>query len=100
MWDFTAYDPILTERIPASPRDPTVMRWHWDPVHVKRELGDRIIDRLLSRGRDLSLGEILSPGEIESHLDRLERGHLDYVRSRPEELAIIDEAIARLDGTD
>jgi hypothetical protein len=57
------------------------MRWHWEPGHFKKELGDLVLDRILDVPAPADtpvedFGIKLTPANIESHLAGV-RSHRD-----------------------
>lgn len=67
LWDFTAYDYHTTEDLRADASDP---EWYWEPTHYKARLGAEIIARIRGGG-DGSFGVLLTPANLESHLQTI-----------------------------
>jgi hypothetical protein len=51
LWDFSGYNEITSEAVPAAGEKRKAMRWYWETGHYKREVGDIVLDRILSAGR-------------------------------------------------
>jgi len=90
VWDFSgAYGPSL-EPVPKDAN--AKMRWYWEPVHYKRELGDLMLNRIL---RDIrspewpGFGVNLEAGNIEAHLAGLRDLQRSYAAEHPEAIAEI-----------
>ena len=98
IWDCTGFHGPLVEPVPGDAEDPAEMRWHWDSVHVKRQLGDRIIREI--RGGDSPSEDRLCAQLVEASLRSwLERARLDrdrYRATQSAQLRLIDDAAARL----
>lgn len=47
VWDFTGYQGMVAEDVPAAGDTRTAMRWFWESSHFKSGLGDRVLDRVL-----------------------------------------------------
>jgi hypothetical protein len=46
LWDCTGYAGPKGERVPQAGDDRTQMRWHWDSSHIKRSLGDAVLEQI------------------------------------------------------
>ena len=93
VWDFTSYLGPAAEGVPAAGAA-REMRWHWDAVHVKRELGDEVIAQIRSAAMPshLSPGVRLTLDSLGAESERLHQEREDYLRAHGAELALIDEA--------
>ncbi|QPJ65207.1 MAG: hypothetical protein G3M78_07315 [Candidatus Nitrohelix vancouverensis] len=74
LWDFSAYSAFTAETLPQD--EATPMQWYWDVGHYKKELGDRVQDRVFGyvspeRPGLESFGARLTGATIESHLASL-----------------------------
>lgn len=90
IWDFSgAYGPNV-EAVPASPT--VKMRWYWETVHYKRELGDLILNRMLLNMRSSEwpdFGVRLEPDSIEAHLANLRTLQRTFAVEHPDVIAEI-----------
>jgi hypothetical protein len=96
LWDFTGYNAVTTERIPAV-SETTRMRWYHDPVHFTSRTGRAIEDRVLglpsnelANGQDF--GAIVTPENIAAHFVRRDESRRRYLAANPE----IEREIAAL----
>jgi hypothetical protein len=87
LWDFTGYNAVTTERIPAA-SEATRMRWYHDPVHFTSRTGRAIEDRLLglpstelANGDDF--GAIVTPESIAGHFVRRDESRRRYLAASP-----------------
>ncbi len=96
VWDFSgAYGPSL-EPVPTSAS--TKMRWYWEPVHYKRELGDLMLNRILRDVRSPEWPEFgvrLEPGNLEAHLATLRDLQRAYAAEHPDVIAGIRALIEK-----
>lgn len=46
LWDFSGYNQFTTEKLPSN--DKEIMQWYWEPSHYKKELGDIILQTILT----------------------------------------------------
>ena len=66
VWDFSGIASETRESIPAKNDRQTHLTHYWEAGHFKKELGDLVIDRLLSRQNDFGIQ--LNSGNIDSWL--------------------------------
>ncbi|MDM8560821.1 hypothetical protein QUF82_18460 [Thiotrichales bacterium HSG14] len=97
LWDFTGYNSMTTEAIPAQSEQ--VMQWYWESSHFKKELGDLVLDRLFSyqspkRVVPNDFGELIHNDNIEAHLLKLRKEQQHYHQTHPQDIAKI-EALAK-----
>ena len=70
-YDFTGYDAISTEAVPAEGDTSTLMHWYWEPGHYKAALGERMLARMLGQSGDW--GQVLTPATLDEDLERFRR---------------------------
>lgn len=90
IWDFSGGYGPNAEAVPTSPT--AKMRWYWESVHYKRELGDLMLNRMLLDVRSPEwpdFGVRLGPGNIEAHLASLRNSQRTYAAEHPEVIAAI-----------
>jgi hypothetical protein len=96
VWDFSgSYGPSL-EPVPTSAI--AKMRWYWEPVHYKRELGDLMLNRILRDVRSPEWPEFgvrLEPGNLEAHLATLRDLQRAYAAEHPDVIAGIRALLAK-----
>ncbi len=93
LWDFSgAYGPAL-EQLPTTQTG--TMHWFWEPVHYKRALGDKLLDKMMHAATEhdapdmAGFGVLLKGQELESHLGRLRAMQRTYAASHPDDVARI-----------
>jgi hypothetical protein len=97
LWDFSAPTPLTTDAIPVKNDLSFAVRWYWEAGHFKKELGDRVLARLLGREgaqTEEEFGVILTPANAESHLARTEAALDNYRRSHPAVVTEIDQLVS------
>lgn len=61
LWDFSMDSPYIHEEIPARGAITDPLNWFWEPAHYRRELGDIMLESMLSEscGTEVVFGEKL-----------------------------------------
>lgn len=92
LWDFSGYNSVTTEPVPALGDVGTEMAGYWDSSHYKKEIGDLMLDRVLG-GADKRMaaaprdfGVLLTPDNLEENLRHVLDTQAAYRRARPGEL--------------
>jgi hypothetical protein len=101
LWDFAVYNEFTTETVPPPGDIQTKMRWHWDPSHYKKELGNLILDRIfyLQAPEGVSyreLGMLLNSGNIEEHLQKIRSDQRYYHDTHPADITEIQTLVKKL----
>jgi hypothetical protein len=98
LWDFSGYNCVTTETVPAFGR----MRWHHDVAHYNQAVvAPVILARMLGKtpsaldSRDgscdsRSFGIELTRANVQSVLAETRRAQPDYERSHPDDMALLD----------
>jgi hypothetical protein len=92
LWDFRGFTAYHAEDLP--PRDQRrPMRWHWEPLHFREELGDLVLSRMFGPGPTADgFGVRLTGANIQQHLADLARQRRRYLRNHPEQANILSAA--------
>jgi hypothetical protein len=90
VWDFSGISSETLETIPAPGDRTTHLDYYWEAGHFKKELGERIIARLM--GSENGFGTKLEGRTLESWLDN-DRAQVKALLRRPSPLV---ESIERL----
>jgi hypothetical protein len=90
LWDFSGYNLITTETIPAG-QSGKFMRWYSDPVHFEPKAGNLILDRMFGLPSDTvegigGFGIKLTPENVEALLENERRDSARYRQENPEEI--------------
>lgn len=95
LWDFSGFNDITMERIPAQGDRQTKMLWYWEAGHFKRELGDLVLDRVLGRSDvPAGFGVLLNTSRVEAHLVTLRSQEADYRRTYPQDVEALERFAA------
>ena len=79
--DFSGYNSVTTEAVPPKNDKTSPMHNYWDDFHFKKEIGDRILERIANRSpADGTFGVALTQANLDSHLARI-RAERDQWRS-------------------
>lgn len=82
VWDFSGYNPVTAEAVPAPGDTVHMTRWYWEAGHFKRALGDAVLRQILS-GRDFVdsplRGVQLTRDNLGSELARIRQERLWYL---------------------
>jgi len=95
VWDFSGAIGPSMESLPAGGQHKT-MRWYWEPVHYKRELGDAVLSRALTNQALAfpvlaGFGTQITPANLEQYLYRLRVLQKKYAEVHPEVVTHIRE---------
>jgi hypothetical protein len=70
-WDFSGFNLLATEKIPASRDKKMTLKWFWEPAHCIVENGDLILSgvlpRLCDEGNADPEGTVITTGNIYVH---------------------------------
>lgn len=97
LWDFSGYDSISSEAVPAADDKQTLMRWYSDSAHYTPALGELIIQRMFSSstsGLPAGWGALLNAANLESHLMKWRAAQKIYQQTHQQDVGEI-EATAR-----
>jgi hypothetical protein len=85
LWDFTGFNSYTEEALPKPGDRHAALRWFWEPVHYRKQLGDLMLQRMFGHATT-DFGEILTPRSIDAHLDSIRKARAQYRKSNPDEL--------------
>jgi hypothetical protein len=70
--DFSGFGPYNCERIPRENEPGISTNWYWEAGHFKKELGDIVLNRVMSGGPgDSAFGIELDASTQESNIERI-----------------------------
>lgn len=92
LWDFSGHHVYALEPAPGPGDRHAGMRWYWESGHFKKELGHQILSRLFGAAT-AAPGVILTPANIESHLDRLRQASMTYRRHLPDQVRDLERLV-------
>jgi len=95
LWDFSDYNSLSTENLPAEGDVSTQMHWYWESAHFKTALGDLVLSRILGSTAGAAVppdfGFALNEGNVEEHLRVVRQGQARYHRTHPADVREIEE---------
>jgi hypothetical protein len=99
LWDFSDYNAVTTEPVPAKGDKNAVMRYYWEPHHYKKMTGDLILDRVLDfRSEERALpedfGVLLSSANVQRSIANARAARLQYKARHPADIAEIERLVA------
>ncbi|WP_336728960.1 hypothetical protein [Achromobacter ruhlandii] len=74
--DFSGYNSVTTEAVPPVDDKASVMHNYWDDFHFKKEIGDRILERI-AKGPTPAVNDTFGVALTKANLD----GHLARIRT-------------------
>lgn len=93
LWDFSGLSPETLEEIPAKGDRATQLRFYWEGGHFKKELGDRLISRVLGGPGEFGV-RLSTPEQLENWLS-LDRQQVQQRLAVPSRLLTdVDEVFA------
>ena len=92
LWDFSGYNAYSTESVPEASDRRTLVKWYWESGHFKRELGNRMLARMLGGG-ETSFGSCLTPANVDAQNLRLRQDRDRYVSDSPRTATLIAQLL-------
>lgn len=94
IWDFSGYNSISTEAVPALNDVNIIMRYYIDSSHYTAAAGNLVLDRLFDyhspeRTLPADFGVRITPANIEAHLARIRDERERYRRTHAADVAEI-----------
>ena len=86
VWDFSGYNSITTEPITEQ------MNHYIDSSHYRKEVGDVILSRILDDQTETvpdDFGVLLTPDNIEAHLEKIRGDRERWVKNNPEAVQLL-----------
>lgn len=91
-WDFSAFNALTTETIPRKGDRKTAMRYYWEAGHFKSELGNLMLDRMLSKNvQPAEFGLLLTPANVDEKIAVVRAQGSEYRSTHTQE---IEELVA------
>ena len=91
LWDFSGFNSYTTEPVPKLGDKTKMMQWYWESSHYRKELGDRVLDKVLgysdpNRSIADDFGVLITLDNIEQHLKKIRDDRKIYERTHAEEV--------------
>ncbi len=77
LWDFSGYNSVTTEPVPAADSGVMQMRGYWELSHYRKQIGDMVLDRIFDHSKPPhpipeDFGRLLTPDNINIQLRETE----------------------------
>jgi len=101
IWDFSGYNSITTEELPAIDEPTQTMKWYAESSHYSKNACVLILNRMFNptiTGKDApnDFGVIITTENIEGHLGLIRASRKQYVETHAEDVSEIRELIKKL----
>lgn len=98
LWDFSGYNSISMETVPALGDTQTIMHWFFDSSHYTPAAGDLILDRVfnfnsLKHTVPEDFGVLLTSRNIDAHLASIRLAHEHYRETHSEDVTEIETMV-------
>ena len=99
LWDFSGYNSITTERVPARGEEGE-LTWFWDKSHYKPATGDMVVARMLNLDGNVArppedFGVQLSGATVDVALQLMRERRRAYCLNHPDEFGHVARTIER-----
>ncbi len=96
LWDFSGYNAFTSEALAVD--SATAMKWYWDSGHYKKDLGDRVQDRIFGfkhpdRIGLENFGATIDANTIESHLKTMEEKRKIYLETNNKDIEELESRV-------
>lgn len=100
LWDFSGYNSVTIESVPAAADAQTAMRWYWESSHYKKGVGDLVQDRLFDyhdaeRMVPVDFGVPVRSANLAAHLAAIREAQQQYQQSHPEDVREVERLAAQ-----
>lgn len=93
--DFSGYNPVTTEPVPAVEDKESVMQNYWDDFHFKKEIGDRIIARIDNNASAVgTFGVVLTLANLDDHLAQIRTERDQWRATHGDDIAAVARNLA------
>jgi hypothetical protein len=94
LWDFSGYHRYAREQVPAVGDRTARVQWYWEAGHFKRELGDKMLERIYGSG-DSAFGLRAAGDNVEKHLAGEQSNQEAWQRAAPGRMQELREIVVR-----
>lgn len=96
LWDFSGYNRVTTEDVPADDKNGGQMLYYWEASHYKQVIGDRVLDIIMETNGEEKpgpdeFGVVLTYNNIDDSLEQIRRDRIRYARTHPQEVKDVEE---------
>jgi hypothetical protein len=97
IWDFAYYSELTTEPVPARKNNTARMKWHFDPLHIKRAAGNLVLDQVYLGGE--GTGIALNTDNVDSVLEMQQQKKQLFHQEHAELIKQLKAMFKRVTGT-
>ena len=94
LWDFTGSTPFTTESVPRPGDRATAMRWFWDLIHFRPELGALMAARMVGGSGPGDLGMRVTAADMPGRAAAYAEGQRTWVAEHPADVARVANVVA------
>lgn len=92
LWDFSGFNALTTEVVPAKGDRKTTMHWYWEAGHFKHELGNLMLDRIFGGSETVpGFGVLLDAANVETHMAAIKTQELAYRKNFPRDVEALEQ---------
>lgn len=92
VWDFSGYNVITTEELPAIDDSSSLMRWYWEGSHYTQESAKLLFARIFGLTNTYQdFGVQISSSNIDAHFEKIERQQVSYVSKHDKDIDELNE---------
>lgn len=100
VWDFSGYNVITTEKLPASDDVSSLMKWYWEGSHYTKETAGLLFERMFGLTDDYQdFGVQITSENVHEHLKNSEEQRASYVSENVKDIRELQDLfdITRID---
>ena len=98
LWDFSGFSPYVTEAVPAAGDLKTMLKWIWEPIHFRPELGTLMVARMLGEAGPADLGVQVTAADLPGRVAAYDAAQRAWVAGHPDDVgrvAVLVDAAER-----
>ena len=95
LWDFSGFSQYVTDPVPASGDTGTQMRWVWETIHFRAELGSLMVQRMLSGTGPKDLGVQVTQADLRAQATAFNEAQRDWVATHPGDVTRLAEVASK-----
>ena len=94
LWDFSGFPEYTTEKVPAPGDLSTTLKWIWEPIHFRPQLGTLMVERMVDGTGPEGLGARLTTADLPGRLQAYAEAQSAWVAEHPADVARIADVVA------
>ncbi len=93
VWDFSGFNPYTTETIPSPADRSSSLKWFWEPIHFKVELGDLMVSRMLGAPQPAQFGVLLTRAKLPAEIAEFHTAERQWASAHPADVGRIQAIV-------